>query len=244
MNKEQLTKKEKVQLIFDYFQRTMVHHAMWYAEVRDQFGIEIAGEILENAASLSSKIQLKRLSKTLGFELEDDYPETLLNMEDEKLDALKEAVAVNWLANDGVWFQAVEFTQGMDEAKACNDAAWGNFSPYEAIRIKKMLGLGVSPGLDGLKQAFNFRLYTDVNKQSISNETDSGFDFYMNECRVQLARKRKGLDDYPCKSGGLIEYTTFAATIDKRIKTRVIGCPPDKHPAEWFCGWHFYIEKS
>jgi len=59
-----------------------------------------------------------------------------------------------------------------------------------------------------------------------------------------MARKRKGLEDYPCKSGGLIEYTTFAATIDKRIKTRVIGCPPDKHPVEWFCGWHFYIEKN
>ncbi len=243
METEKLTKKEKVKLIFDYFQRTMVHHAMWYAEVRDLFGIEKAGEILENASSLSTKIQLKRLSKTLGFELEDDYPETILHLEDKKLDALKEAVAVNWLANDGVWFQAVEFTEGMVEAKACNDAAWSHFSPYEAIRIKKILGLGEFPGLEGLKKAFYYRIYADVNKQSIGNETDDSFDFYMNECRVQMARKRKGLDDYPCKSGGIIEYSTFAATIDKRIKTSVIGCPPDKHPDEWFCGWHFYIEK-
>ncbi|RUA27200.1 MAG: cytosolic protein [Bacteroidetes bacterium] len=243
METEQLTKKEKVKLIFDYFQRTMVHHAMWYAEVRDLFGIEKAGEILENASSLSTKIQLKRLSKTLGFELEDDYPETLMQMEDEKLDALKKAVAVNWLANDGVWFQAVEFTQGMQDAKTCNDAAWSHFSPYEAIRIKKILGLGEFPGLEGLKKAFYYRIYADVNKQSIGNETENSFDFYMNECRVQMARKRKGLDDYPCKSGGIIEYSTFAATIDKRIKTSVIGCPPDKHPEEWFCGWHFYIEK-
>ncbi len=244
MEETQLTKKEKVRIIFDYFQRTMVHHALWYAEVRDLFGIERAGEILENASSLSTKIQLKRLARTMGFELEDDYPEALMNLDDSKIDALKEAIAINWLANDGVWFQAVEFTEGMVHAKACNDAAWSHFSPYEAIRIKKILGLGEFPGIKGLIKAFDYRLYADVNKQSVANETENSFDFYMNECRVQNARKRKGLDDYPCKSGGIIEYTTFAETIDKRIKTRLIACPPDKHPAEWYCGWHFYIDES
>jgi hypothetical protein len=63
----------------------------------------------------------------------------------------------------------------------------------------------------------------------------------MNDCRVQSARKRKGLDDYPCKSAGIIEYSTFAAAIDTRIKTECIGCPPDKHPDEWYCAWKFSI---
>jgi hypothetical protein len=242
MEKEQLTKEQKIQLIFDYFQRTMTHHAMWYAEVREQFGPEKAGEILDNAWKLSSQIQMKRLAKTLEFEMIDGIPKALLDLPDEKIDKLQEAVAINWLANDGVWFQAVEFTEGMFPAKACNDAAWSHFSPFEALRIKKILGLGEFPGLEGLKKAFDFRLYSDVNKQSFANETTNSFDFYMNECRVQIARKRKGLDDYPCKSAGIIEYSTFAETIDKRIKTKVIGCPPDKHPDEWFCGWHFYLE--
>ncbi len=242
MEKEQLTKEQKIQLIFDYFQRTMTHHAMWYAEVREQFGPEKAGEILDNAWKLSSQIQMKRLAKTLEFELVDGIPKALLDLPDEKIDKLQESVAINWLANDGVWFQAVEFTEGMFPAKACNDAAWSHFSPFEALRIKKILGLGEFPGLKGLKKAFDFRLYSDVNKQSFANETSNSFDFYMNECRVQIARKRKGLDDYPCKSAGIIEYSTFAETIDKRIKTKVIGCPPDKHPDEWFCGWHFYLE--
>lgn len=242
MELEYLSKEEKVRIIFDYFQRTMVHHAMWYAEVRDQFGVEKAGAILESASTLSTQIQLKRLSKALGFELEGVFPQKLMHLEDDKIDELKEAVAINWLANDGVWFQAVEFTEGMKKAKACNDAAWSNFSPYEAIRIKKLLGLGEFPGLEGLKKAFEFRLYADVNKQSIANEKEDSFDFYMNECRVQIARNRKGLDDYPCKSAGIIEYTTFAETIDKRIKTKVIACPPDKHPEGWFCGWHFFID--
>ena len=84
-------------------------------------------------------------------------------------------------------------------------------------------------------------MYAFINKQSIANETDTSFDFYMNECRVQVARKRKGLEDYPCKSAGIIEYTSFAEAIDSRIKTECISCPPDAHPDNYYCGWRFYI---
>ena len=243
-DKENLTKEEILKLTFDYFQRTMVHYAMWYSEVKEQLGTGKAVVIMEEAWKKSMAIQMKRLSKTLGFEMDGSYPKALLDMDIEALNNLKQSVAINWLANDGVWFQAVEFSETMIEAKACNDAAWSHFSPYEAIRIKSLLGLGENPGLEGLKKAFNYRLYSDVNKQSVANETDNSFDFYMNECRVQVARKRKGLDDYPCKSAGIIEYSTFAATIDSRIKTKVISCPPDKHPEEYYCGWHFYIEEK
>jgi len=104
-----------------------------------------------------------------------------------------------------------------------------------------MLGLPEQAGLDGLKQALNFRLYAYINKQSFIEETENSFVFQMNECRVQVARKRKGLDDYPCKSGGLVEYTNFAEAIDSRIKTECIACPPDKHPEEYYCAWRFSI---
>ena len=242
-DKENLSKKERIQLIFDYFQRTMVHHTLWYNEVVEQLGKEKAMAVLQQAWEKSSAIQLQRIAKVLDFEVEDGFPKAMLDLSEEKLAELQKGMAVNWLANDGVWFQAVEFNHSMKEAKACNDAAWSHLSPFEALRIKNLLGMEHRPGLDGLKRALQYRMYADVNKQSIANETDTSFDFYMNECRVQLARKRKGLDDYPCKSAGIIEYTTFAETIDDRIKTKVIGCPPDKHPEEWFCGWHFYMEE-
>ncbi len=236
-----LTKKEKLHLIFDFQQRTMVHFAMWYNEVIKNMGKEKAANIMEEAWEKSFSIQMKRLAKVLDFKLEDGLPVALLDLSDERIEALKEAVAINWLANDGVWFQAVEFTEGMKMAKTCNDAAWENFSPYEALRIKKILNLPEQAGIKGLKKAMSYRLYGTVNKQSFANETEKSIDFFMNECRVQMARKRKGLDDYPCKSGGIIEYTTFAQTIDSRIKTEVIACPPDKHPENWFCAWRFTL---
>lgn len=237
-----LSKKEKLKLIFDFQQRTMVHFALWYQEVKEKLGNEKAAHLMEEAWQKSFSIQMKRLSKVLKFELNDGFPQFLLDLDDEAVDSLKEAVAVNWLANDGVWFQAVEFSEDMKTAKFCNDQAWSKFSPYEALRIKKQLNLSEHPGIPGLKKAMEYRLYGTVNQQSFANETETSIDFYMNECRVQNARKRKGLDDYPCKSGGIIEYTTFAQTIDSYIKTRVIGCPPDQHPETWYCGWHFYIE--
>ncbi len=241
MEKLPLSKQEKIRLIFDFLQRTMVHYALWYQEVNKNFGNERSAEIMEEAWQKSFSIQMKRLSKVLGFELQDGLPKALLNLGEDQLDALQEAVAVNWLANDGVWFQSVEFSEGMIPAKKCNDAAWEKFSPYEALRIKKILHLPENAGISGLKKAMAYRLYGTVNTQSFANETENSIDFYMNECRVQSARKRKGLEDYPCKSGGIIEYTTFAQTIDSRIKTRIIACPPDKHPADWYCGWHFYL---
>ena len=75
-----------------------------------------------------------------------------------------------------------------------------------AWAIKKSLNLPENAGLEGLKKALGFRIYSRVNVQSIIDEGPGSFIFQMNKCRVQLARKRKSLTDYPCKSGGLVEY--------------------------------------
>jgi hypothetical protein len=65
--------------------------------------------------------------------------------------------------------------------------------------------------------------------------------FEMNDCRVQSARKRKGLPDFPCKPVGLVEYAGFASTIDPRIQTRCLACPPDPHPETYWCAWEFTL---
>ena len=236
-------KKEMVELLLDFFHRTTMHHAMWFSEVKHQMGEEKAFKVLDTALTQSRNIQLKRLSKVLGFEMEENIPAPLLNMEEETLKELLDAASINWLANDGVWFQTVEFADNMFDAKRCNDSCWTQFSPFEAWSIKRLIGLGDQPGLDGLKEALKLRLYAFINEQSIVDETDTSFVFQMNHCRVQDARKRKGLNDYPCKSAGMVEYPRFAAAIDKRIKTRCIGCPPDAHPEEWFCAWEFTLEE-
>ena len=239
-----LSQADRSKFIINMFNRIIVHYSLWFTEVRHQMGMEKALEVLETATQRGLSIQMKKLSGVLGFEQKDGIPDALLKMDEQTSSELMNVIAKNWLVNDGVWFQAVEFDRGMNDAKRCNDSAWAQFSPYEANSIKTFLNLGENPGLDGLKKALGFRMYAMLNKQKIVNDTENSFEFQMNECRVQVARKRKDLDDYPCKSGGLVEYTYFARAIDKRIKTECIACPPDEHPDDWYCAWRFSMEDN
>jgi hypothetical protein len=159
----------------------------------------------------------------------------------ERLLHLLENFAKNWLAHDGLWFQAVEQAHGMENAIDLDAEAYARFSPIEARRIKDFLGLPERGGLEALETALEYRLYAVLNRQR-SEFRDGALLFFMNDCRVQSARKRKGLPDFPCKKVGLVEYSTFAAEIDPRIKTECIACPPDEHPDDYYCGWRFWIE--
>lgn len=235
-------KEITIRLIIDFFHRLSMHHVMWYSEVAEQLGKEKALQALDSVYKTSYTVQMNRLSKTLGFEMENELPAPLLAMDEQKLHRLREQIAANWLANDGIWFQAIEFTCGMADAKKCNDACWEKFSPLEAWSVKRLLQLPENPGLDGLKKALEYRMYAFINVQSVTDETENSFIFRMNDCRVQSARKRKGLSDYPCKSGGIAEYTSFATAIDPRIITECVACPPDSHPDEWYCAWKFSIK--
>ncbi len=230
-----------VKMAMDSFRRIMVHYGQWMAQVEHQLGMEKAMEVEAEVWGASFGNQFKRLAKIFGFEIKDGAPAHLHSMsKEEKIDLLKN-LGVNWLANDGIWFQAVEKKYGMNDAKRCNDSCWTRYSPFEAERIKGLLGLPKNGGIPALKQGLAFRMYALINKQSIEDVDDNCIIFRMNECRVQLARKRKGLEDYPCKSVGLVEYPYFARTIDSRIETECIGCPPDKHPDDWFCAWKFTV---
>lgn len=241
---EDLNREEMANLVLEMFHRVIVHYAFWLTQAEKQMGLPRALEILEEAGEKSFEFQMKRFASLFGFKMVKGIPDFLLEMPKEKLINLMDSVALNWLANDGVWFQAVEFSSGMQDAKRCNDDCLERYSIYEAWGIKKFLKLEEQPGLEGLKIALGFRNYARVNKQSIIDESPDSFVFCMNDCRVQSTRKKKGLADYPCKSGGTVEYTTFATVIDPRIKTECIGCPPDEHPKEWWCAWRFTIPKE
>jgi hypothetical protein len=241
---ENMDQKDLARYVLDMFHRTLVHYTLWFKEVEHQMGMKKALDIMKTVKEQSFQIQMKRLSKVLGFEMVDGIPKALLDMSKEDLLGLTKDLGINWIANDGVWFQAVENAHGMNDAKRCNDSCWTRFSPFEAWSIKESLGLPERAGIEGLKKALRFRMYARINVQSIIDEGPMSIVFQMNDCRVQSARKRRGLEDYPCKSAGLVEYAYFAEAIDSRITTECIGCPPDSHPEEWFCAWRFTIPED
>ena len=170
--------------------------------------------------------------------------ENMISLDDlsqEQLIGMLDDFAKNWLAHDGLWFQAVEQKFDMETAIDCDRKAWEKFTVIEAQRIMKRHNIPEASGLEGLKKALNFRLYSRLNIQEVVEETENRFVFRMNDCRVQSARKRRGLADFPCKPVGIVEYSEFARTIDPRIRTTCLVCPPDEHPEGYCCAWAFEI---
>lgn len=163
------------------------------------------------------------------------------NLDKDTLLGMLEDASLNWLAHDGLWFQAVESRFGTDVGRQCSGEAVGAYSEIEAKRILRRFALPQNGGIPVLMQALKFRMYHLINKQDFVEVTPTSCIFRMRECRVQDMRRKKGLPDYPCKSVGIEEYSHFAKAVDPRIQTRCVECPPDRHPKGVWCAWEFKI---
>lgn len=158
----------------------------------------------------------------------------------EELLKIIQVYAKNWLAHDGCWFLAVEEKYGMETAIELDEKSWERFAVSEAKRIMNEFNIPQGGGLKALEKALNYRLYAAINTQEIEWIDDDIMIFKMIACRVQKLRRQKNLPDFPCKSVGIIEFSQFARTIDSRIKTKCISCPPDK-VEDFYCGWEFSV---
>lgn len=160
----------------------------------------------------------------------------------EQLLALVEVYAKNWLAHDGCWFLAAEESLGLEQAMALDRKSWERFSPVEARRIMQTFGIAEGGGLEALEKALGYRLYAAINRHAFERPAAHRLIYKMVDCRVQSARRRKGLAAFPCKPVGEIEYLKFAETIDPRIRTRCLKCPPDPLPEDdCLCAWEFTL---
>jgi hypothetical protein len=164
--------------------------------------------------------------------------------EDLDADGLREVLADfarNWLAHDGVWFQAVEQAHGMEAAVAADREAWGRFAPLEARRIMKRHRIPEGGGLDALALVLSLRMYAVLNEQAIERVDEHTLRFRMVTCRVQEARCRKDLPPFACKPVGEVEFSSLARAVDPRLETRCLTCPPDAHQQGTWCEWEFRL---
>jgi hypothetical protein len=156
----------------------------------------------------------------------------------EDLLKLLEVYAKNWVAHDGCWFLAAEEKYGLETAMMLDAASWQRFAPIEAERIKAAFGIPDGGGLPALEQALRLRMYALANAQEVVWTGNGVLELRMIECRVQQARRRKGLSDFPCKQVSVIGFPAFARAIDPAIETECLACPPDP-VGEGYCRWRF-----
>ena len=162
------------------------------------------------------------------------------NLPKEQLVELVNMLAKNTLALDGVWFQSVENKRGMDEAVEHDRNAWRLFTEIEARRIKTFLHLPDNSGIEGLKQALGYRFNGIVNRSEIHLEGNT-LVYKVVDCRVQTARKRKGMPFHPCREVGIVEYTYFAKIIDDRFVCEAVSCYPLTTDPGCACAWKFTL---
>ncbi len=168
--------------------------------------------------------------------------EEIRKLSSDKLYDLLGDAAKNWLAHDGLWFQAVEKAYGLEAAIALDKEAWAKFTVVEAERIMKRLEINPGGGIPALVNALGYRLYAHLNEQEVTEQDEKHCVFRMKTCRVQDARRKKGLAEFPCKPVGLVEYANFASTIDPRLVTTCRSCPPDPKPETHWCEWEFELK--
>ncbi|QGY40544.1 cytosolic protein [Pseudodesulfovibrio cashew] len=224
-------------VLADIVRQLSAHYGLWLAEAVHQLGLEGALDAEAEAGDRLFAILSGKLERALGKEAGG----LLADVDPEVLEKLAQALRTAWLATDGVWFQAVEKQAGMDAAKRVNDTCWARFAPLEARRAKARLGLSGEKPIEDLKAVLAERMYGHLNQWEFAEETLTSLVFRMTDCRVQTARKRRGLADYPCKSGGTTEYTGLAREVDRRLRCECVACPPDEHPEEWACAWRFTL---
>jgi hypothetical protein len=163
------------------------------------------------------------------------------HMEREELLAALQMFAKNWLAHDGCWFLAAEERFDLDTAMELDTAAWARFAVTEARRIMGTFGIAPGGGLEALERALGLRMYALLNPQRVEwSEDRRVLRFFMEGCRVQETRREKGLPDFPCRPVGMVEFSTFARTVDPRIRTTCLHCPPQTPPGA-FCAWEFTL---
>jgi hypothetical protein len=239
-----LDKETLIKLFFDYLHLTVLHYGLWFRETEHQLGLEKAMVAEAQAWEKILTVTIQRLAKQLDISLTDGVPQVLHDLDTKDLVNLLAEMSKNWVACDGVWFQTIEnnYDTEMLITKRINDTNWVRFSPLEAKMIMRRFNLPENGGLPVLKEALQYRQYALINKYEMIDEGNKLI--YRNvDCRVQSARKRRGLPDYPCRSSGVSEYRYFAEGIDPRIRVRCLGCPPGEHPPDWWCAWEFTMKE-
>lgn len=165
-------------------------------------------------------------------------------MNREDLRKALEMFSKSWLAHDGCWFLAAEERFGLAVAMELDTASWARFASVEARRIMTTFSIGEGGGLAALDKALGLRMYSLINAQRTEWSDDGRrLRLVVDVCRVQEARRRKGLTDFPCKSVGVVEFKTFAQAVDPRIRTTCLHCPPESEDSQ-YCGWEFSLADS
>jgi len=144
---------------------------------------------------------------------------------------------------DGLWFTLLEKEFGLEKALEIDTEVWKQLCLTQARRVLKYFSIAEPNPIRKVIKVIQLDPLLFIYKPQVVKLTDSRAVLRMTDCPPQKARIRDGRGEFPCKSVGIGMLQAYAQVIDPRIKLGCATCPPDAHPDEFWCEWHFELQR-